>query len=89
MTVADKKTLRQSMKLSLVIGFLFCISLTFIVAIIPAVMFFIGRQPTDGFVNRGLFILGLLFIPFLAIFWKSLLKFGDIRRGKKIRIESS
>jgi hypothetical protein len=89
MTVADKRTLRQGIKLSLIIGLFFCGALVFIVGIIPAVMFFIGRQLTDGFVNRGLFILGLLFIPFLAISWKSLLKFIDIRQGKKIRIESS
>jgi len=89
MTVADKKSLRQSIKNSLIIGLLFCIALAFIVGIIPAVMFFIGRQLTDGFVNRGLFILGLLFIPYLAVSWKSLLKFIDIRRGKKISIETS
>ena len=89
MTAADKKTLRQSIKLSLIIGLLFCVALVLIVGIIPAVVFLIGRHLTDGFVNRGLFILGLLFIPLLAISWKGLLKFVDIRRGKKIRIESS
>jgi hypothetical protein len=88
MTVADKKTLKQSIKLSLIIALLFCVASVFIVAIIPTVMFLIGRDPAAGFVTRGLYILGLLFIPFLAISWKSLLKFIDIQQGKKLRTES-
>ena len=88
MTVADKKTLGQSIKLSISIGLLFCVALVIILGIIPAVIYFMGKQPPDGFVTRGLYILGLLFIPFLAISWKSLLKFIDIRQGKKIIIES-
>ena len=88
MTDTDKKTLKKSIKFSLIIGLLFVVAVVFIGGIIPVFIFLIGRQPAHGFVTRGLYILGLLFIPFLVISWKNLLKYIDIRQGKKLRIES-
>lgn len=89
LTQADKLTLRQDIKVSLIIAFLFCFALVLIVAIIPGVLFLFGKCPADGFVKRGLFILLLLFIPFIAISWNNFLKYIDIRRGKKLEFVSA
>ena len=83
---ADKTTLKQNIKVSLIVGLLFCVALVLIVAIVPAFFLLFGKQPTEGFVSRGLLILGLLFLPFLGISWKNFLKYVDIKRGKKLVI---
>ena len=83
---ADKTTLKQNIKVSLIVGLLFCVALVLIVAIVPAFNLLFGKQPTEGFVSRGLLILGLFFLPFLVISWKNLLKYVDIKRGKKLAI---
>ena len=83
---ADKITLKQHIKVSLIVGLLFCIALVLIVAIVPALFLLFGKQLADGFVNRCLLILGLFFLPFLAISRKNFLKYVDIKRGKKLVI---
>ncbi|WP_299568266.1 hypothetical protein [uncultured Pedobacter sp.] len=62
----DKLRLRADFKISMVLGLLFSLSLVIIVGLILGVMFIFGKRPSDGFVTRGLYIIGLLFIPFLA-----------------------
>jgi len=47
-------------------------------------MLIIGKRTSDGFVTRGLYIIGLLFIPFLAISWTNIIKYIDLRKGKKL-----
>ena len=89
LTQADKKTLKEDIKISPIVGLLFCVVLVLIVAIVPALFLFFDKQPSDGFVTRGLFILGLLFIPFVAVYWKNILKFADIKSGKKLVIMST
>jgi len=86
LTQADKTTLKQDIKISLIIGLLFCVALVLIVAIGPAMFLLFGKHPADGFVTRGLFILGFLFIPFVAVSWINILKYADIKRGKKVAI---
>lgn len=80
----DKLRLRADIKISMVLGLLFSIALVIIVGLIPGVMFIFGMRPLDGFVTRGLYIVGLLFIPFLAISWTNILKYIDLRKGKKL-----
>ena len=79
----DKLRLRADIKTFLVLGLLFSIALVIIIGLIPGVMFIFGKRPTDGFVARCLYIIGLLFIPFLAISWTNILKYIDLRQGKK------
>ena len=86
LTQADKTTLKQDIKISLKVGLLFCVALVLIVAIGPALFLLFGKPPTYGFVTRGLTILGLLFIPFVAVSWKNILKYADIKSGKKLAI---
>lgn len=80
----DKLRLRADIKISRVLGLLFSLALVIIVGLIPGVMFIFGKRPSDGFVTRGLYIIGLLFIPFLAISWTNILKYIDLRQGKKL-----
>jgi hypothetical protein len=86
LTEVDKTTLKQDIKVSLIVGLLFCVALIFIVAIGPALFLLFAKRPAEGFVSRGLFILGLLFLPFVAISWKNFLKYADIKRGQKLAI---
>jgi len=80
----DKLRLRADIKISMVLGLLFSLALVIIVGLIPGVMLIFGKRPSDGFVTRGLYIIGLLFIPFLAISWTNILKYIDLRQGKKL-----
>jgi len=84
----DKLQLKADIKISMVLGLLFSIVLVIIVGLIPGVMFIIGKRPSDGFVTRGLYIFGLLFIPFLAISWTNILKYIDLKKGKKLIIKT-
>jgi len=84
----DKLQLRADIKISMVIGVLFLLTLVIIVGLIPGVMFIFGKRPLDGFVTRGLYIVGLLFIPFLAISWTNILKYIDLKKGKKLIIKT-
>lgn len=84
----DKLQLRADIKISMLLGFLFSIALVIIVGLIPAVMLIFGKQPSDGYVTRSLYIIGLLFIPFLAIYWINILKYIDLRKGKKLIIKT-
>ncbi|MFN8321044.1 MAG: hypothetical protein U0T74_00175 [Chitinophagales bacterium] len=84
----DKLQLKADIKISMVFGFLFSIALVILVGLIPGVMFVFGKRPSDGFVTRGLYIIGLLFIPFLAISWTNILKYIDLKKGKKLIIKT-
>lgn len=84
----DKLQLKADTKISMVLGLLFSIALVIIVGLIPGVMFIFGKRPSDGFVARGLYIIGLLFIPFLVISWTNILKYIDLKNGKKLIIKT-
>jgi len=51
-------------------------------------MFILGKRPSHDFLTRGLYIIGLLFIPFLAISWTNILKCIDLKKGKKLIIKT-
>jgi hypothetical protein len=84
----DKSQLRADIKISMVIGLLFSVALVIIVGLIPGVMFIFGKRPSDGFVTRSLYIIGLLFIPFVAVSLTNILKYIDLKKGKKIIIKT-
>ncbi|MBS3915660.1 MAG: hypothetical protein KG003_14290 [Bacteroidetes bacterium] len=84
----DILRLRADIKISIVLGLLFTLALVIIVGLIPGVMFIFGKRPSDGFVTRGLYIIGLLFIPFLAISWTNILKYIDLKQGKKLTFKT-
>ncbi len=84
----NKLQLKADIKVSMVLGLLFSIALIIIVGLIPGVMFIFGKRPSDSFVTRALYIIGLLFIPFLAISWTNILKYIDLKKGKKLIIKT-
>ena len=85
----DKFQLRVDIKISMLLGFLFSLALVIIGGLILGVMFIFGKRPFDGFVTRSLYIIGLLFIPFLAISWTNVLKYIDLKKEKKIIIKTN
>jgi len=84
----DKLRLKSDIRISMVLGLLFFLALVIIVGLIPSVMFIFGKRPSDGFMIRGLYIFALLSIPFIAISWTNILKFIDLRKGKKLVFNS-
>jgi hypothetical protein len=85
----DKLRLKTDIKISMGVGLLFSLALIIIVGLITGMIFIFGKQPSDGFVKRALFTFGLLFIPSLAISWTNILKYFDLRKGKKLIIKTN
>lgn len=85
----DKDNLKADIKLTMMFAAIFLMALVVIVGLIPFTMYIIGKIPSYGFVTRGSYILGLLFVPFIFVSRINLLKFIDLKRGKKIRFETS
>jgi hypothetical protein len=88
LTQADKNRIKTDIRLTSIVGLLFSVALIVFVFIIPLLLYFLGT-PTDGFGRRSLFIIGGLSIPFIAVSWKSIFKYLDLRRGKKINFQTS
>ena len=80
----DIVRLRADIKISMVLGLLFSLALVIIFGLILGVMFIFGNRPSEGFVTRCLYFIGLLFILFQAISWTNILKYIDLRKGKKL-----
>lgn len=85
----DKLRLREDIKISMVFGLLFSLALIICIGLIPGLMFILGNPPSDGFLTRSLFIIGLLFIPFLALSWTNILKYIDLSKSKKLVYRTS
>ena len=87
LTINDKSRLKDDIKLSLIIVLIFSVALVILVVLIPVALFLFGKSLSDGFLTRGLYILGLLFLPFLAVSRRNLLKYIDLQKGKKVRLK--
>jgi hypothetical protein len=87
LTEADKDRIKTDIKLTSIIGLIFCVALIVLVLIIPLILYFFGKT-ADGFGRRSLFIIGGLSLPFIAISWTNILKFIDLRIGKKMNIKT-
>ena len=87
LTINDKSRLKDDIKLSLIIGLIFSVALAIIVGLIPLILFLLGKSPSHDFLTRGLFIIGLLFLPFLVVSWKNLLKYIELQNGKKLTLK--
>lgn len=87
LTDSDRERIKDEIKLTLIIGLLFSIALIVVILVIPLILYFFGKT-ADGFARRSLFIIGGLFSPFLAVSWKNIFKFIDLRIGKKMNIRT-
>lgn len=88
LNIHDKSKLKADIKISLVIGFLFSILIIVLVGLIPAISFLFNKETSEGFLTRGLFISGLLFLPFVVVSWTNILKYIDLRKGLKLIIQT-
>lgn len=88
LTETDVKRIKDDIKLTLVLGLLFTVALIILVFIIPTILI-LFKKPADGFMKRGLIIMGLLSLPLLGISWKNIIKYIDLRRGKKTKFRTS
>ena len=86
LTNEDKITLKKYIKFDLFLIIMFFSVLIIIVGIIPLILL-IFQKPAEGFFNRSLFTIGLLFIPFIGVIWKVIKVYRDIQNGKKLRFE--
>ncbi len=86
---ADKKRIKDDIKLTFIFGTLFVLALILLVTIGPLLYRLFGGEPKAGFMGRMLMISGLLSIPLIAISWLNILKYFDLLSGKKVEIESS
>jgi hypothetical protein len=85
----DKENLKADIKLTLIISFVLCLALVVLIFIIPLTLYLFGKNPTDGFLKRGLYVIGLLFLPFIFISWTNIRKYFDLKKGRKSRFETS
>lgn len=82
LTDTDKQRIKEDIKLTLIIALLFSVALIVVVLIIPLILYFFGKT-ADGFLRRSLFIIGGLSLPFFAVSWKNILRYIDLRIGRK------
>lgn len=83
----EKLQLTGDIKLSILTGLLFSVAIMIFFGLVIGVMVFIGK-PSDGFKTRILYIIGISFLPLLAVLWTNILKYIDLKKGKKLIIET-
>ena len=88
LTDTDIKRIKDDIKLTLFLGLLFTIALIVVVFVIPVILTLL-KKPADGFIKRGLIIMGLLSLPFLGISWRNIVKYIDLRKGRKMNFKTS
>lgn len=86
LTQENKITLKKYIKFDLFLVILFFSAFVLLIGIIPLILL-IFTKPTEGFIKRSLFVMFLLFIPFIGVLWKVLKIYRDVSSGKKLRFE--
>ena len=81
---ADRQRISDDIKVTLILGTLLVTAIIILVGLIPLGLFLIGKAPADGFAKRGLFILSLIGLLYITLTWRNLIKYIDLRNGKKI-----
>ncbi|HEY5749659.1 MAG TPA: hypothetical protein VIU12_26505 [Chryseolinea sp.] len=89
LTSADKERIKVEIKLMQIMIILFTIALVLLLAVIPLIFFLFGKRFADGWTQRGLFILAGLSLPLIVISWKNMVKYVDLRSGKKLKFETA
>jgi hypothetical protein len=82
----DKKRIWLEIKISTIIPAILFVLLLFLLLATTGVMFFFTNAK-PGLLNRSLTILLFLFILFLYFVWSSAIKYIDLKRNAKIRIQ--
>lgn len=83
----DRTRIRLDIKISIFFSsMIFGGILVLLLAAFVALYFF--TNPTAGFFNRALYIQSLLIALYFIFQWNNLLKYIDLKKGKKIRFET-
>ncbi|MBT1705147.1 hypothetical protein [Chryseosolibacter indicus] len=86
---SDEKRIFDGIKLTLFFGFVVIIVSVLLIGLIPLLAHIFGREPSDGFLKRGLFILSLVLLFYLVVTWRNLIKFIDLNFGRKLTFTTS
>ena len=84
----DKLLIKADIKISMMLVLIVTIGFIILIGLILGIMFIFGTRPSDGFMTRCLKGVGLLFMPFLGLSWPNILKYIDLKKGKKLIIET-
>jgi hypothetical protein len=86
-TELDKKRIKLDIKISLLLSFIFFGAIMLLILVVCIFVFFL-TNPIPGYLNRFLYIESIFALCFLAFQWNNLLKYFDLKKGKKIRVET-
>ena len=87
---SDRERISVDIKLTMLFGAILIIAIAIIIiGLIFFSFFFTGNEPAEGFAKRGLFGASLFTLFYVAITWKNLIKYADLRTGKKINFRTS
>jgi len=86
-TDLDRKRIKLDLRISLLISSVIFGGIVLLILIIAFVTHCL-TNPTNGFLNRFLYIEAIFFFLYLTFQWNNLLKYFDLRKGKKVRIET-
>ncbi|MEO7991508.1 MAG: hypothetical protein ABI663_18290 [Chryseolinea sp.] len=81
---ADRERISVDIKLTLIFGTLLVLAILILVGLLPLELYVLGKAPTDGFAKRGLFILSFIVLLYIVLTWRNLIKYIDLKNGKKI-----
>lgn len=84
----DKLQLIGDIKISIFLALLFSVAIMIVFGLIIGFIFLFGK-PSDGFVTRSIYIIGISFFPLLAVSRTNILKYIDLKNGKKLIIKTN
>lgn len=86
---ADRERISVDIKLTLVFGTLLVTAIFILIGLVPLGLFLFDKAPADGFAKRGLFILSSIGLLYITLTWRNLIKYIDLRNGKKISFRTT
>ncbi len=86
---ADRERISGDIKLTLILGTLLVTAIIILIGLVPLGLFLFSKTPADGFAKRGLFILSFIGLLYITLTWKNLIKYTDLRNGKKISFSTT
>ena len=86
-TNLDRKRIKSELRISLFLSSVIFGGVLLLILIIGVIVYCLTK-PTVGFLNRFLYIESIIIFLYLIFQWNNLLKYFDLRKGKKVRIET-
>jgi len=84
----DKKRISDDIKLFSLLALLLSGAVILIIMITAIIMWFFFN-PTEGFWNRVFIGIGVVLLILVTLFWNNILKYLDLKRGKKFSLITS